>query len=191
MPPTRMALAAQGSSAGFASSGCEDGVADRKAPDAHTGSPEQHQAYNDPGHSVSAGSSSLQCTLKILAVVVRDDQPHSQAHSSGAAKGSHSPEHHEDTLPTSHLMSHKQDADRPADQSRHGMPADAQQHGGLQSSAAEQMESRYVHGVYDIIAGHFSATRFAIWPKVNCSHRGSITSLRGRVPALYGMLVRR
>ena len=30
------------------------------------------------------------------------------------------------------------------------------------------MESRYVHGVYDIIAGHFSATRYAIWPKV-CS----------------------
>lgn len=30
----------------------------------------------------------------------------------------------------------------------------------------ERMEARYVHNVYDIIATHFSATRFAIWPKV-------------------------
>jgi hypothetical protein len=30
----------------------------------------------------------------------------------------------------------------------------------------EELESRYVHSVYDIIASHFSATRFAIWPKV-------------------------
>lgn len=30
----------------------------------------------------------------------------------------------------------------------------------------ERMEARYVHSVYDIIATHFSATRFAIWPKV-------------------------
>jgi hypothetical protein len=31
--------------------------------------------------------------------------------------------------------------------------------------AQEQLEARYVHSVYDIIATHFSATRFAIWPK--------------------------
>ena len=30
-----------------------------------------------------------------------------------------------------------------------------------------RMEARYVHNVYDIIATHFSATRFAIWPKVS------------------------
>ncbi len=35
------------------------------------------------------------------------------------------------------------------------------------SQAGQQMERRYVHGVYDIIAGHFSATRFAVWPKVS------------------------
>jgi len=31
---------------------------------------------------------------------------------------------------------------------------------------SEQLESAYVHQVYDAIAPHFSATRFAIWPKV-------------------------
>ena len=30
----------------------------------------------------------------------------------------------------------------------------------------ERLEARHVHSVYDIIASHFSATRFAIWPKV-------------------------
>ena len=39
---------------------------------------------------------------------------------------------------------------------------------GVESeAAAEQMESTYVHQVYDAIAPHFSATRFAIWPKVS------------------------
>jgi hypothetical protein len=34
---------------------------------------------------------------------------------------------------------------------------------------AERLESTYVHSVYDAIAPHFSATRFAIWPKVGFS----------------------
>jgi hypothetical protein len=34
-------------------------------------------------------------------------------------------------------------------------------------AAAEQMEAAFVHQVYDAIAPHFSATRFAIWPKVS------------------------
>lgn len=33
-------------------------------------------------------------------------------------------------------------------------------------AAAAQLEQLYVHQVYDAIASHFSATRFAVWPKV-------------------------
>lgn len=34
------------------------------------------------------------------------------------------------------------------------------------NEAAAAMEGRHVHAVYDVIASHFSATRFAVWPKV-------------------------
>jgi alkylated DNA repair protein alkB family protein 8 len=33
-------------------------------------------------------------------------------------------------------------------------------------AAAAAMEALHVHQVYDAIAVHFSATRFAVWPKV-------------------------
>jgi len=33
-------------------------------------------------------------------------------------------------------------------------------------AAAKAMEGVHVHAVYDSIAGHFSSTRFAVWPKV-------------------------
>lgn len=42
--------------------------------------------------------------------------------------------------------------------------------GREEDSAQEQLEARYVHSVYNIIATHFSATRFAIWPKARTSH---------------------
>ena len=35
----------------------------------------------------------------------------------------------------------------------------------------EAWEAQHVHGVYDVIASHFSATRFAVWPKVTCCPR--------------------
>lgn len=183
MPPTRMALAAQGSSAGLTGSCCGDEPADRKAADAQTGRPGQHQACNDPICNISTGSSTS--TLEFLSIAERDGQQHAQAPSSTIASSSHSPEHPEDTPPGSHAVSHQQDVGRPANQPRHGVPADTQ-HGGAQSSAAgQQMESRYVHGVYDIIAGHFSATRFAIWPKVNRSHRAFISACwEGRQPLM-------
>ena len=34
------------------------------------------------------------------------------------------------------------------------------------NAAAEDLENRHVHAVYDVIASHFSATRYAVWPKV-------------------------
>jgi hypothetical protein len=33
-------------------------------------------------------------------------------------------------------------------------------------AALRQLEQTHVHEVYDVIAPHFSATRFAVWPKV-------------------------
>ena len=50
-----------------------------------------------------------------------------------------------------------------------GAQPDRQHSSSASSAAGQRMESRYVHGVYDIIAGHFSATRYAIWPKVRPS----------------------
>ena len=37
---------------------------------------------------------------------------------------------------------------------------------------AADMEGRHVHAVYEVIAAHFSSTRFAIWPKVCLSCAG-------------------
>lgn len=36
-----------------------------------------------------------------------------------------------------------------------------------------QLEEHYVHNVYDAIAPHFHATRFAIWPKVMAAMEAS------------------
>ena len=36
---------------------------------------------------------------------------------------------------------------------------------GRAGQGCEQLEAQYVHQVYDAISPHFSATRFAIWPK--------------------------
>jgi len=36
----------------------------------------------------------------------------------------------------------------------------------LEPCRAQKLENEKVRDVYDAIAGHFSATRFAIWPKV-------------------------
>jgi len=38
--------------------------------------------------------------------------------------------------------------------------------GGHTGEVDAGMESRHVHAVYEVIASHFSATRFAVWPKV-------------------------
>ena len=61
--------------------------------------------------------------------------------------------------------SHGAQCDSASVQHSRGQP-DQQHNSSAGSAAGQQMESRYVHGVYDIIAGHFSATRYAIWPKV-------------------------
>ena len=39
--------------------------------------------------------------------------------------------------------------------------------------SAAEMEGRHVHAVYEVIAVHFSSTRFAIWPKV-CLSRAAL-----------------
>ena len=44
--------------------------------------------------------------------------------------------------------------------------ADAQLRPSAQAGqSCEQLEAQYVHQVYDAISPHFSATRFAIWPR--------------------------
>lgn len=53
-----------------------------------------------------------------------------------------------------------------------GQAAGASARGPEDSSRDAQLEAweaRHVHSVYDVIASHFSATRFAVWPKVSRS----------------------
>ncbi len=48
-----------------------------------------------------------------------------------------------------------------------GAGTSGREESGCSSEAhLEQLEALHVHSVYDIIADHFSATRFAVWPKV-------------------------
>jgi hypothetical protein len=51
----------------------------------------------------------------------------------------------------------------------HGQQAEEEGHS---EAAAAALEAAYVHQVYDAIAPHFSATRFAIWPKVGALGAG-------------------
>lgn len=59
--------------------------------------------------------------------------------------------------------------------------------GGQESSttgeSAAEVESRHVHAVYEVIASHFSSTRFAVWPKASCTVKqsGANDVLRGIV----------
>ena len=171
MPPTRMALAAQENSPGTASncSGPEPS-ADQKAPDGVVPDDEQQQIFHTSDPSVSQRDGVAPRRLEILSLAnggQSDEQQHAQARSSGSAKDSESAEHSEQSSAASHVLSDKQHVGELETQPMHGSSAGIQHSGPQSSTAGQQMESRYVHGVYDIIAGHFSATRFAIWPKVN------------------------
>ena len=44
--------------------------------------------------------------------------------------------------------------------------AAAQRDAPCAERTAADMEGRHVHAVYEVIATHFSSTRFAVWPKV-------------------------
>jgi predicted HD phosphohydrolase len=48
--------------------------------------------------------------------------------------------------------------------------------------AARRLEALHVHSVYDAIAPHFSATRFAIWPKVGVAEQANAPALRSPPP---------
>ena len=140
MPPTRMALAAQAGSPGAAvNSSCT--------------------AAEERDRQQSRDAACLQ----------RDEQQ--------CARSSAANEQDDAERCTSHELhpgldevhsspgSHDAECDSPAVQHSGAQP-ERQHNSSASSAAGQQMESRYVHGVYDVIAGHFSATRYAIWPKV-------------------------
>lgn len=54
-------------------------------------------------------------------------------------------------------------ADRPAEACQ--QPEQSSGHGAEQAKL-QRLEQEFVHDVYNAIAPHFSATRFAVWPKV-------------------------
>ena len=181
MPPTRMALAAQDNSPGTASScsGVEP-CADQKAPDSLAPANELQQACSDSDLPISVGKSFSQRRLEASSLADNSqnvEQQHTQARSSASANDGQSKEHCEQDSAVFHALSHEQRLDISEDQPMHGSSAGIQQGDSQSSAAGQQMESRYVHGVYDIIAGHFSATRFAIWPKVSRGHTAFITCL--------------
>ena len=171
MPPTRMALAAKGSTPEVPSnSSGGEATADQKAAALHPEGLQQPQTLTDPDPDVGTGSGKAQCPLEALTLAgsSQGDEQHAEAHSSGSADESHSPKPLDHSRLASHASHRERNVDKTESQHQHGTLFDAQ-HGGVQNSAAgQQIESRFVHGVYDIIAGHFSATRFAIWPKVSC-----------------------
>ena len=180
MPPTRMALATQDTSPGIASScsGIEPS-ADQTAAVVDPPADNQQRACSDSEPSVSVGKGFPQRKLETLSLAdggPSHEQQHAKARSGISARDGQSPEHSEQSSPASYVLSHEQHARRSEDQPMHGSSAGIQ-HGEQSSSAGQQMESRYVHGVYDIIAGHFSATRFAIWPKVSYCLTNIIISL--------------
>lgn len=59
-------------------------------------------------------------------------------------------------------------ADSSATTSQAGVKGARQSDGGRNADEAglQQLEQEFVHDVYNAIAPHFSATRFAIWPRV-------------------------
>jgi hypothetical protein len=61
--------------------------------------------------------------------------------------------------------------------------------GTMREAALRQLEQTHVHEVYDVIAPHFSATRFAIWPKVRALFLVLLVPLMVRVSCGAYMLV--
>ena len=177
--PLAWSLPRQENSPGTASncSGPEPS-ADQKAPDGVVPDDEQQQIFHTSDPSVSQRAAARRLEILSLADDCQsDEQQHAQAHSGASAKDSESAEHSEQSSAASNALSDKQPLGELENQPMHGSSAGIQHSGPQSSTAGQQMESRYVHGVYDIIAGHFSATRFAIWPKVSCSRTDFATSL--------------
>ena len=140
MPPTRMALAAQGDSPEAALDSSSTATEERTRQQSRDVTCQQHDER--------------QCARSIVA----NEQDHAdRCTSHGLQPG----------LGELHFIPGSHDAQCDSAAVQHGKAQPDQQHDSSASSAAgQQMESRYVHGVYNIIAGHFSATRYAIWPKV-------------------------
>ena len=147
MPPTRMALAAQGMPSDASSSAAPDHAIGAK----HVG----------PASTRQDGRQSAQCSAALQ-----------------SAEGSSQFALRNPSLAEGRTECEEQQAERshghreePSPQlkpcSTAGALPDRGCNGSGMNIAGQQIESRYVHGVYDIIAGHFSATRFAIWPKVH------------------------
>ncbi len=140
MPPTRMALAAQGDSPGAAFNSSSTATEERTRQQSRDVVCQQHDER--------------QCARSFVA---NEQDPADRCTSHELQPG----------LGEFHFSPGSHDAQCDSAAVQHGKAQPDQQHDSTASSAAgQQMESRYVHGVYDIIAGHFSATRYAIWPKV-------------------------
>jgi len=170
MPPTRMSLAAQGGSLAAASNSpaCEADSHQEAARTSMQGL-EQHQPCSStaPNHSTWNGDSHVALeTLSLTKGSQHLAQQDAEGYKSRDAQDSHFYEHIEPEAQPPRASNHQPDGRNSGTQPSSGASADGQHESSQSSKAGQQMESRYVHGVYDIIAGHFSATRFAIWPKV-------------------------
>lgn len=69
----------------------------------------------------------------------------------------------------------EQGIEQPQQQPQQHQPQQAQPGEPQQPVAESQLaalEARYVHAVYDAIAPHFAATRFAVWPRVRAFLEG-------------------
>ena len=148
MPPTRMALAAQGTPSDASSSAAPDQTIGAKQ--IHPASTQQdgRQSAQCSAAALQSAEGSSQFALRNLSLAEgRTECEEEQAERSDG--------HREEPSPQL----------EPCNTT--GSLPDRGCNGSGMTVAAQQMESRYVHGVYDIIASHFSATRFAIWPKVH------------------------
>ena len=176
MPPTRMALAVQAGSV--------------QAPSAAASAPAQAAALlqgmqlRDPQPSEaqpSSGGGSCNGTASLMGHSGSgSDHGGTSVGASNKARmfSGRGAEGHDEGAAVMSQSECQQGAPQDGQRSTAGTPGAASAHeaavapqqcsslGDEDDTQLEQMEARYVHSVYDIIATHFSATRFAIWPKV-------------------------
>lgn len=148
MPPTRMALATQGMPSDACSSAAPDQTIGAKQIGPASTQQDGRESAQCSAAALQSAEGSSQFALRNLSLAEgRTESKEEQAERGDGHKEEPSPQ-----LEPCNTV---------------GALPDRGCNGSGANVAGEQMESRYVHGVYDIIAGHFSATRFAIWPKVH------------------------
>lgn len=169
MPPTRMSVAAQGSALENGSSQIDQSAEQKHADGGSLQQDQQQHDCSSMAASYSTGDNTPALSTDVGSQEeggrkgARQQREHDQRSSSSISQP---PEQHDCKMQTSQALLQHPQGDSPDKQlSSRGLP-ETQHDSSEHDVSGQQMESRYVHGVYDIIAGHFSATRFAIWPKV-------------------------